>query len=79
MANAVNKIIVVTMMSPGVARGGGGWVIVGGKMKRVPPRSPSLQKLAAAALALEQFQGLEGVEEMTKAATKAMEAAAQEL
>jgi hypothetical protein len=42
--------IVATLVGPGVAQGGGGWVIVGGKIVRVPPRGPKyalLQALAA--------------------------------
>ncbi len=42
--------IVATLVGPGVAQGAGGWVIVGGKIVRVPPRGPKyalLQALAA--------------------------------
>jgi hypothetical protein len=42
--------IVATMVGPGVAQGAGGFVIVGGKIVRVPPRGPRyalLQALAA--------------------------------
>jgi hypothetical protein len=42
--------IVATLLGPGVAQGAGGWVIVGGKIIKVPPRGPKyalLQALAA--------------------------------
>jgi hypothetical protein len=42
--------IVATFLSPGVGAGGGGFVIVGGKIVKVPPRGPKyalLQTLAA--------------------------------
>lgn len=42
--------IVATLVGPGVAQGAGGWVIVGGKIIKVPPRGPKyalLQALAA--------------------------------
>lgn len=38
--------IVVSFMSPGVALGAGGFVIVGGKLKKIPPRG--LKQLQAA-------------------------------
>jgi hypothetical protein len=42
--------IVATLVGPGVAQGAGGWVIVGGKLVRIPPRGPKyalLQTIAA--------------------------------
>lgn len=42
--------IVATLVGPGVAQGAGGWVIVGGKIVKVPPRGPKyalLQSIAA--------------------------------
>lgn len=38
--------IVATFVSPGVAAGAGGFVIVGGKLKKVPPRG--IKQLQAA-------------------------------
>ena len=45
---AESKTIVVSIMSPGVSRGGDGFVIINGKVKRVPPHSPKLKELGAA-------------------------------
>ena len=74
-----DKMIVVTMMTPGVGSGGGGWVIVGGKIKKIEPRSPSMQKLSAAVMTLEQIDGLQGVEKLAAVAKETMAAAIQEL
>jgi hypothetical protein len=41
--------IVATLVGPGVAAGAGGWVIVGGKLVRVPPRGPKYALLQAIA------------------------------
>ena len=43
-----SKTIVVSIMSPGVGKGAGGFVIVNGKLKRIPPHSPKLKAVAAA-------------------------------
>jgi hypothetical protein len=32
---------VVTLLSPGVAKGAGGWVIINGKLVKIPPRGPA--------------------------------------
>ncbi len=40
--------VVAMYMSPGVARGGGGFVIVNGKIIKVPPRGPAFRQLEAA-------------------------------
>jgi len=48
------KILVATYMSPGVANDGGGIVIVGGKVIRVPPRSPLYKELLASLQLLTQ-------------------------
>jgi hypothetical protein len=42
--------IVATLLTPGIAAGAGGWVIVGGKIVRVPPRGPSYALLQAITL-----------------------------
>ena len=42
------KIIVVSIMSPGVGKGGGGIVIINGKLRRIPPNSPKLREIEAA-------------------------------
>jgi hypothetical protein len=39
-------VIVATYVSPGVAAGAGGFVIVNGKLKRVPPRSPAMKQIS---------------------------------
>jgi hypothetical protein len=41
--------IVATLVGPGVAQGADGWVIVGGKIVRVPPRGPKYALLQAIA------------------------------
>lgn len=38
--------IVATFVSPGVSKGAGGFVIVGGKLKKIPPRGPAFKRLA---------------------------------
>ncbi|HQU84201.1 MAG TPA: hypothetical protein PKY59_13785 [Pyrinomonadaceae bacterium] len=55
---AESKIIVVSIMSPGVANDGGGWVIINGKLVRIPPRSPKYKELAAALSLLAQTEQL---------------------
>ena len=40
--------LVATFLSPGVAVGASGFVIVGGKIVKVPPRGPAFAKLTAA-------------------------------
>ncbi|HUL75344.1 MAG TPA: hypothetical protein VLT86_19685 [Vicinamibacterales bacterium] len=39
-------VIVATYVSPGVAAGAGGFVIVNGKIIRVPPRGPVMKQLS---------------------------------
>jgi hypothetical protein len=46
--NPKSITIVATFVSPGVAAGAAGFVIVGGKLKKVPPRGPAFAKLAGA-------------------------------
>lgn len=48
--------IVATFVSAGVAAGAGGFVIVGGKLKKVPPRG--IKQLQAAYQMLESAEGL---------------------
>lgn len=40
--------IVATFVSPGVTKGASGFVIVNGKLKKIPPHSPKLKELNAA-------------------------------
>ena len=47
--NPKNFTIVATFLSPGVSKGAAGFAIVGGKIKKIPPRGPAFQQLAAAA------------------------------
>lgn len=53
---AETKTIVVSIMSPGVSKGGDGWVIINGKLKKIPPNSPKLKELAAALKLLSQSE-----------------------
>ncbi len=46
----MKEAIVATLVGPGVAAGAGGWVIVGGKLVRVPPRGPKYALLQALAV-----------------------------
>jgi len=46
--NPKSITLVATFVSPGVAAGAAGFVIVGGKIKKVPPRGPAFAKLAGA-------------------------------
>ncbi|MFD0325242.1 hypothetical protein [Lysobacter gummosus] len=48
--------IVATFVSAGVANGAGGWVIVGGKLKKVPPRG--IKQLQAVYQMLEAAEGV---------------------
>lgn len=40
--------IVATFISPGVSKGAAGWMIVGGKLKKIPPRGPAFAQLTEA-------------------------------
>lgn len=55
---AESKTIVVSIMSPGVARGGDGFVIINGKLRRIPPHSPKLKELGAALNLLAQAEDI---------------------
>jgi hypothetical protein len=49
MAVKPKGLVVVAMyVSAGVSKGAGGFVIVNGKLKKVPPRGPAFKQLAAA-------------------------------
>lgn len=49
MAKSMKPIqIVASFVSPGVAAGAGGFVIVGGKIKKIPPRGPAFKQLMEA-------------------------------
>ena len=48
--------IVATFVSPGVAAGAGGFVIVGGKLKKIPPRG--IKQLQAAYSMLEAAENV---------------------
>lgn len=48
-------VIVATFVSPGVAAGAGGFVIVNGKLKKVPPRG--IKQLQAAYHLLDAAEG----------------------
>lgn len=63
--------IVATLVGPGVAQGAGGWVIVGGKIVRVPPRGPKIALLQALA-------ALEAAEEVDHPMGQKLAAAAGE-
>jgi hypothetical protein len=40
--------IVATFLSPGVSKGAGGFMIVNGKIVKIPPRGPAFAQLTAA-------------------------------
>jgi hypothetical protein len=50
--------IVATLVGPGIAQGAGGWVIVGGKIIKIPPRGPRYALLQAIA-ALEAAEDID--------------------
>lgn len=52
------KTIVVSIVSPGVAKGGGGFVIINGKLRRIPPNSPKLKEIEAAANLMAQEENI---------------------
>ena len=54
--NPKNFTIVATFLSPGVAKGGSGIAIVGGKIVKIPPRGPAFQQLADAAAKLAKIR-----------------------
>lgn len=59
MATRINPqqfVIVASYVSPGVSVGAGGFVIVGGKLKKVPPRG--LRQLQAVYQMLEAAEGV---------------------
>lgn len=47
--NLKSFTIVATFVSAGVSKGAGGFVIVGGKLKKIPPKGPAFADFAAAA------------------------------
>lgn len=55
---AETKAIYVEILTPGVANDGGGWVIINGKLVRIPPRSPKLKLLTASLQLLVQTEQL---------------------
>ena len=58
MAIKPKGLVVVAMyVSPGVSRGAGGFVIVNGKLKKVPPRGPAFKQLEAAIQAVVSKRG----------------------
>jgi hypothetical protein len=52
------KTIVVSIMSPGVAKGGDGFVIINGKLRRIPPHSPKLKEIDAAVTLMAQQEAI---------------------
>jgi hypothetical protein len=51
-AKLKGMVVVAMFISPGVKAGASGFVIVNGKLKRVPPRGPAFQQLQAAVQAV---------------------------
>lgn len=43
-----NFVVVATYVSPGVKVDGGGFIIINGKLVKVPPRGPAYRQLQAA-------------------------------
>jgi hypothetical protein len=66
-------------VSPGVKNDGGGFVIVNGRIIKIPPRGPAFQKLAVAYRILDEIDGVAGAESVKTAAEKLMIAGAEEL
>jgi hypothetical protein len=52
------KTIVVSIISPGVARGGDGFVIINGKLRRIPPNSPKLKEIESAVTLMAQQENI---------------------
>jgi len=46
--NLKGLVIVATYLSPGVAAGAGGIVVVNGKLRKIPPRGPATRQLQVA-------------------------------
>lgn len=57
MADVRHIAIVASFMSPGVALGAGGFVIVGGKLKKIPPRGIKQLQSAAQLIQASQLLG----------------------
>lgn len=58
MAIKLKGLVVVAMyVSPGVSAGAGGFVIVNGKLRKVPPRGPAFKQLEAAVQAVAAKRG----------------------
>jgi hypothetical protein len=60
MANPIKLkglVVVAMYVSPGVKAGAGGFVIVNGRLKRVPPRGPAFEQLTAAVQAVAGRRG----------------------
>ena len=55
---AESNIIVVSIMSPGVAAGSDGFVIINGKFHRVPPHSAKLKEVATAVTLISQEENI---------------------
>jgi hypothetical protein len=53
------KVIVVSIVSEGVGKDGGGFIIVNGKLRRIPPRSPRLKEIDAAVTMMAEGENLE--------------------
>jgi hypothetical protein len=62
----------------GVTNCGGGWAIIGGKLVKIPPRSPSLKKIFAAYQILNHADGVDGSKPIRDAAEKMLVSAVQE-
>lgn len=82
--STVNPVVVyivagASYVSPGVMNDGGGYVIVNGRVIKVPPREPSSLKMRAAYQILEDVEGVAGAEAVKSAAEKLMISAAAEL
>lgn len=55
---AESKTLVISIMTPGVSKGAGGFVVINGKLKRIPPNTPKLKDLAAAFSVLQQTEDI---------------------
>lgn len=56
--NPMKTILVASYVSLGVSRGGDGFVIINGKLRRVPPHLPKLKELNAALNLIAQTENI---------------------
>ncbi len=72
-------MLVAIYVSPGVLGDAGGFMIVGGKIIKIPPRGPAYQKIVAASYLLGQTEGLKDAGDIRGLAQKMLESGIKEL